>query len=299
MEERLLEYEERKRLKHIQAVQKRNREAREMANGTSSSNKGNASAAYKRLYDQAQKKKTEYEAQLERQAMSYDRDVSFQPKINKTSKKLAQKARPQHVSVEDSLVYRGQLTNYKHQMRQQRNDIQAKIRASEPKINPTSERILREKSANVTQEAAARLTKPIGTIKQRTKEGIEEPTFQPQINYKTPITWETPSNEYDGDVYNRSQKWLQEKQNRLERERKARERDELKQCSFKPNVVRKNPDSHDMDNSFSEFHENENLPIAERHAAWASKRFVIVIIYSYLLFNLFLTFFIVFDFKGT
>jgi hypothetical protein len=295
VQERLLEYEERKRLKHIQAVQKQNREARELANGVSNA-AATSAAANNRLYHQAQKKKLEYDERLERQATSHYQENSFQPTINKTSKKLAQKNRPQHVPVEDSLAFRGQLTHHKNQMRQQKNDLLVKMRANESKINPTSERILREKYEDSSGGAAARLTKPIGAVKQKTREGIEEPTFQPQLHHKPPSSsshsghQSTPTGSGggggEGDMYNRSQKWLQQKQTRLERERRAKESSELKQCSFKPQIVDRNQQSlngsYDLGGSGAEYEGRGGLTIAERQADWATKRYILSFIHSFI-----------------
>jgi hypothetical protein len=274
----LLEYEERKRLKHIQAVQKQNREARELASRGSQNSVTSNAAANNRLYHEAQRKKQQHDEQLERQAATQFQQNSFQPKINKNSKKLAQKVRPQHVPVEDSLAYRGQLSSYRNQMLQQRSDFQAKIRASEPKINPTSEKILREKYNDPTGGSAARLTKPIGTVKQRTREGIDEPTFRPQLNSSG--EWGREQNS-GGDLYHRSQKWLQQKQSRLERERKEKENSELKQCSFKPQIVERN--AQNLDNSYnSDISGYPSLnpddcggkSVAERQAEWAALRYL-------------------------
>ena len=292
----MLEYEERKRLKHIQAVQKQNREARELANGVTTS-AATTAAAHNRLYYQAQKKKVEYEERAERQATNHFQENSFQPQINKTSKKLAQKVRPQHVSVEDSLAYRGQVTSHKHQLRQQKTELQAKIRANESKINPTSERLVREKYQDPSGGATARLSKPIGTVKQKTRESINEPTFQPQLNIHnksgsggsassmdTSSEWGPKRGQHsDGgseDMYNRSQKWLQQKQTRLQRERTAKEQSELKQCSFKPQIVDHNHQNQQLNGGFDADSSGlgrsdgrAGVSLAERQANWATKRY--------------------------
>lgn len=282
MEERLLEYEEKKRLKRIQAVQKQNREAREMANGTTNSAAATAAAAaHNRLYHLAQKKQLEYAKQEERQSNGHCQTNSFQPQINKKSQQLAQKVRPQHVPVEDSLAYRGQMASQKQQIRQQRSELQAKIRANESKINPVSDRIVREKYQNdASGGASERLSKPIGTVKQKTRESINEPTFQPQLTtHKGSRGDSYTSSEYrnSGDsVYNRSQKWLQEKQSRLQRERTAKELNELQQCSFKPQIVAQQQslnDSYDLNRS-GDYDNRAGGSIAERQADWATKRYV-------------------------
>lgn len=288
MEERLLEYEERKRLRRIQAVQKQNREAREMATRGGSSAAASSAAAGNRLYHEAQKKKHLLEQQLEQQAMSQFQQNSFQPTINKTSEKLAQKVRPRHVAVEDSLAYRGQLSHHKAQVRQQRSELQAKILANEPKINPTSERILREKYGDGLLEGGAgdRLARPIGTVRQRTREGIDEPTFQPQLM----STSSSAAGEWgrelsvDGDMYNRSRKWLEQKERRLERERREQESSELKQCSFRPQLaVGTGAGTGGTPGGVSGAVGGDDeggrggMTIAERQNEWAAKRYKVTI----------------------
>jgi hypothetical protein len=298
VEDRLLEFEERKRLKHIQAVQRQNREAREQAGrGVTNSSAASIAASSNRLYHAAQKKKQEDDERLEREASAPRPSNYFQPTINKTSQKLAQRVRPQHVSVEDSLAYRGQVSSHKAEVRQRNNEQQAIRLASEYKINPTSERILREgtnrrgggdisgyEGTGTTASSTTRISKPIGALNPKSWEGVEEPTFQPKLlsssSKASSSQWARDRDQSTatddgggGDMYNRSQKWLKQKQMRLERERKAKETSELQQCSFRPQIADRNPHEYDI-GSGSGFDAEcgGGLSISERQAEWATKR---------------------------
>lgn len=137
------------------------------------------------------------------------------------------------------------------------------MKSNAPKMNPNSSKILRESGGR-----GGGLSRPIGSVKQRTLDSIEQPTFQPSISKKSKQLFEevlsstyhddsSPSShskygyedEYEFDsvqttsgregpqrVYERSQRWLQEKQLRMAREKALREEAELRECSFKPKV---------------------------------------------------------------
>ena len=63
-----------------------------------------------------------------------------------------------------------------------------KAQSNAPKINPTSEKIAREKEiieGTAGSSRIDRLTRPIGSVKANILEGIEKPTFAPKISKKS------------------------------------------------------------------------------------------------------------------
>ncbi len=77
------------------------------------------------------------------------------------------------------------------QIKQQHTEKQIKSKCDESKLNPMSEKILREKGLlrpASEEEVVQRLTKPIGAVKKSVQDSIEKPTFKPNL-----ITKKTPS----------------------------------------------------------------------------------------------------------
>jgi hypothetical protein len=109
----------------------------------------------------------------------------------------------QHVPIQDILVYHGKLYEQKAHLREmQKIKNEEKIRKEATKLNPQSEKIVKEKSADLNNlsevssmldqsskdslsvwEYANRLLKPTGVVKKSTIESINIPTFQPKINH--------------------------------------------------------------------------------------------------------------------
>lgn len=203
--------------------------------------------------------------------------------------------------VEARLEYRGQLYNQKQQVRQDINEKEAISRSNTSKINPNSAKIIRESGSG------SRLTQPIGSVKKKTLDSIEKPSFQPSITKKSQQLFEEASygnNYYSGDssiysyedddtfslqsggsgsqqgpqrVYERSQKWLQEKQLRILREKAAREEEELRECSFKPRVrpVEKEARFDDYsynDDGYSYSSHEGGKSLADRQTEWLKNR---------------------------
>jgi hypothetical protein len=171
------------------------------------------------------------------------------------------------------------------QLRQDESRQDAVLKSNAPKMNPNSARILRERGGG-----GGGLSRPIGAVKKKTLDGIEQPTFQPSISKKSKQLFEeslassycdTPSmssyscysgdEERDGEslcsgggggggggggsegpqrVYERSQLWLQEKQLRMAREKAIREEELLRECSFQPKV-KAVPDRVEREDEFS------------------------------------------------
>lgn len=143
------------------------------------------------------------------------------------------RSRPQ-VPIEDLLSHRGQQYQQRAQRRVMKQDLQAQILRDTPKLNPVSERIVLEKMIfegvsittglyvlmvttmmNLSGESSEdRLSRPIGALKQKTLENIDQPTFQPTLSKKSQDMVQVQP-VYDGDkqlssaeaVAARSQKW--------------------------------------------------------------------------------------------
>ena len=174
------------------------------------------------------------------------------------------------------------------------------MRSNAPKMNPTSAKILQE---NGDREGPTRLTRPIGTVKKKTLDTIEKPTFQPAISRKSRQLFEDAHSTYypedppyppdeeddnsswhtssDGHgpqrVYERSQKWLQEKQLRMLREKAAREEEELRGCTFKPKVKatpREDRFDYPIDEDGYAYSSSNGGSIADRQAEWQRNRLI-------------------------
>lgn len=184
-----------------------------------------------------------------------------------------------------------------------------KAQSNAPKINPTSEKIAREKEivdGTAGSSRIDRLTRPIGSVKQTILEGIEKPTFAPKISKKSAQlatqghyfaagrgarsgstgksrpaattsydfnrdfsdnaglresaheiyssgngymhgdTLEEPGDHvgqaYGGggtsNLYDRANSWAKEREIKIERDRQAREQEQLKDCTFRPRIQR-------------------------------------------------------------
>lgn len=245
--------------------------------------------------------------------------------------------------------------------------LEAMKLSSETKINPNSIKILKQSGQHTEEKLMERLNRPIGTIKQKTLETIDQPTFQPTITKKSKEIVESMSNnnlgiqynnqksnhhnqllntyyqnnpdlygnpdeesetlyEYNGNesiqylaedninfhpslsnnyiqqehsnsistekvtgpesVYLRSQKWLQEKQKRMLKEKQLKDELELNQCSFKPKI--KESPIYRSDDGYQEYSDSvststSGLSMAERQAEWKRKRYIQIIYYLFLL----------------
>lgn len=74
------------------------------------------------------------------------------------------------------------------QRRQERNLLEQKARSNAPKINPTSEKIAREKEileGRIGESRIDRLSRPIGSVKKTVLDSIERPTFAPKISKRS------------------------------------------------------------------------------------------------------------------
>jgi hypothetical protein len=73
------------------------------------------------------------------------------------------------------------------QRRQEREQRELEMKRNAPKLNPTSQKIVREKElvAGGPIHPIDRLSRPIGSVKKSTLDGIEKPTFAPKILKKS------------------------------------------------------------------------------------------------------------------
>lgn len=219
----------------------------------------------------------------------------FAPKINRTSEALARKARGA-APVEDILHEKGMIYRHKLQVRERmRSEFEARAR-ERPKISTKSERIVNERQFSLGESTKDRLHRPIGKVRERTLNDMEQPTFQPRISA---VSQELVANRFgaqrsepahlsercnvffcDGQefsldksreeaftgvgIYDRAKRWDKERQARLARESQERERREMEECSFHPNVQTNRTQLPEQIGGVAS--------IAERHAKWALTR---------------------------
>lgn len=185
-------------------------------------------------------------------------------------------------------------------------------------------KILKQTGQHTEESVAERLSRPIGTVKQKTLETIEQPTFQPTIAKKSreivesstktflpePSSpggyrkfseiyytdeendlYEVPNNQTftldpnyghgrtdlsalkgPSNVYLRNQRWQQEREDRMKREKVLREQQELNECSFRPKI--KEPQRGDGwdSSSASQVDGPSTKSMAERQAEWQRRR---------------------------
>ena len=76
---------------------------------------------------------------------------------------------------------------YLFQRRQERELLELEKKRNASKLNPTSEKIVREREliAGGPVNSIDRLSRPIGSVKKSTLDGIEKPTFAPKILKKS------------------------------------------------------------------------------------------------------------------
>jgi len=119
--------------------------------------------------------------------------------LNKTTEKITQQHRPK-VPVEDLLTYKGQVYKQNIAVKEQRlNSREQSLRAS-IKVNHVSERLMRERLMQQGETSESRLSRPIGTVKEKTLQEIQqELTFHPKIGNST-----TSSIRFNGSVLPRS-----------------------------------------------------------------------------------------------
>ena len=233
----------------------------------------------------------------------------FEPKINKTSAKIANRQRAMllrnrdgsKMPVEDYLYLQGLHYQKKIEAKGRRIQEQEAMLSEMPKINPTSEKIVREKYLYYGESTKDRLHRPIGSVKPKTLDNMDLPTFKPKISDGSleilaqagnrfryypeganaeagassgaPISnideWFRVYGESDGQaicvdgsevsllngnknfggassassggrgassIYQRTTYWEDQRKKKLEQERQEREREYMKQCSFKPKV---------------------------------------------------------------
>ena len=72
------------------------------------------------------------------------------------------------------------------------------------------------------------MLKPTGNVRMSTIYSMDLPTFRPQLS-----TNHVPS-QPAGDIYTKSQKWLQDKEKRLQQQRLQYEEEQMQECSFTP-----------------------------------------------------------------
>lgn len=106
----------------------------------------------------------------------------FAPVLNRTSEKLASRNRDSNVPIEELLQQKGRLYRMKQEERERKKRLEDQRLAEIHKVNKVSEKIVQEKSFLTGETVEDRLNRPIGWIKQRTLESMEQPTFQPQIS---------------------------------------------------------------------------------------------------------------------
>jgi hypothetical protein len=101
--------------------------------------------------------------------------------LNKTTEKIAHTSRP-NVRVEDLLHHKGQLYRQNILAREKKLESRAQNMRESAKINPVSQRIVNQRYVMQGETVEDRLSKPIGTVKQRTlQEMHQELTFKPKI----------------------------------------------------------------------------------------------------------------------
>jgi hypothetical protein len=203
--ERLMEYEEQRRLKQQYLQMKADQEARVNAvprisanpNVSNGSNVKNSVPVQERLYSMANKPRHFDDEGLNSgpssasSAVYHDPQTGqrlFQPKINKVSEKIVNKARPK-VAIEDLLHYKQQEYVEKAKARELRKELQEQMLRETPKISSNSERILSEKQQYSLDDNVSNVdrlySRGIGAVKQRVLETIDQPTFKPTISKKS------------------------------------------------------------------------------------------------------------------
>lgn len=106
---------------------------------------------------------------------------SPQPKINKRSEQMAAQSRPA-IPVEDLLTGKGQLQKQRLQERERRQEQKAQQLSETRKVNPKSEKLVQERYILQGETTSDRLARPIGNVKAKVLDEIEQPTFRPTLN---------------------------------------------------------------------------------------------------------------------
>lgn len=142
-----------------------------------------------RLYQLAMKQRNDMiEAQMLESSTDYvPRDIFtgqrlFEPVINPVSDKIASKIRPQYVPIEDQLQHRGREYESRAIAREHRDLIQAQKMRESKKISLNSEKILKEKEKVIGKKIGSKLNSPIGNVRSKVFDDIDQPTFHPKIN---------------------------------------------------------------------------------------------------------------------
>lgn len=134
----------------------------------------------------------------------------FAPVLNRTSQKLATRNRESGLPIEDLLQEKGRVYKSKQEERERRKKLEEQRLSEINKVNKISEKIVRDKFYLTGETVVDRLHRPIGSVKQRTLETIDQPTFQPQISrHSEQILSQSgytnrylPSHEYDPNQTN-------------------------------------------------------------------------------------------------
>jgi hypothetical protein len=124
-----------------------------------------------------------------------------QPKLNRTTEMLVSQSRPQQVPVEELLTAKGQQQRQRIEERNQRLDQQAKQLSQKSKVNYTSEKLMQERYILQGETVKDRLAKPIGKVKNKTLDQIEQHSFKPTIN---PTSLELLASSAGGVYYDQS-----------------------------------------------------------------------------------------------
>lgn len=118
---------------------------------------------------------------------------------------MAAQSRPA-IPVEDLLTGKGQLQKQRLQERERRQDLKAQQLSEIRKVNPKSEKLVQERYILQGETTSDRLARPIGNVKAKVLDEIEQPTFRPTLNPNS-IEIATSSNGYYNlpSAYNQEQ----------------------------------------------------------------------------------------------
>lgn len=94
---------------------------------------------------------------------------------------MAAQSRPS-IPVEDLLTGKGQLQKQRLQEKERRVEQKAQQLSEIRKVNPKSEKLVQERYILQGETTSDRLARPIGNVKAKVLEEIEQPTFRPTLN---------------------------------------------------------------------------------------------------------------------
>eukprot|EP01039_Chlorochromonas_danica_P008576 gene8576-9449_t len=207
----------------------------------------------------------------------------FVPQINRTSQTLARRQLRGQVPIEELLHNRGQHYLRRQEMRR-RQLAQEDSQRRRPQVNSVSLRLAQEKEVLSGESSQDRLLRPIGNLRERTQQELEEhaPTFRPSCKSSSSITFQQQTQSSE-QYYDRAMRWQERRREKMAREQQQRQREEMAECSFHPRLApRQNSpsSSHSTWEDFEQRSSGEGMEgfggglaaMADRQVRWAQKR---------------------------